>query len=143
RYHVFVLDEMNIARVEHYLAEILSAIERRSAVAGGGYETAPLLPTAPEEWSHQTIPPNLLMVGTVNMDESAHGFSRKVIDRAFTLEVSDLHLDQWTVVAAAPTPKSSVWPQSAWHPRAVRLSELRNPDEAALGLIRRVVDALE
>ena len=49
RYHVFVLDEMNIARVEHYLAEVLSAIERRSAVAGGGFETAPLLPTASEE----------------------------------------------------------------------------------------------
>jgi hypothetical protein len=32
------------------------------------------------------IPPNLIVAGTVNMDETTHGFSRKVIDRAFTID---------------------------------------------------------
>ena len=33
-----------------------------------------------------SIPPNLIVAGTVNMDETTHGFSRKVIDRAFTID---------------------------------------------------------
>jgi hypothetical protein len=32
------------------------------------------------------LPPNLMVAGTVNMDETTHGFSRKVIDRAFTVD---------------------------------------------------------
>lgn len=33
-----------------------------------------------------SLPPNLIVAGTVNMDETTHGFSRKVIDRAFTID---------------------------------------------------------
>ena len=36
-----------------------------------------------------SIPPNLIVAGTVNMDETTHGFSRKVIDRAFTLDFGE------------------------------------------------------
>ncbi|MDR9777844.1 hypothetical protein RJJ65_35505, partial [Rhizobium hidalgonense] len=35
------------------------------------------------------IPPNLIVAGTVNMDETTHGFSRKVIDRALTFDFGD------------------------------------------------------
>lgn len=35
------------------------------------------------------VPPNLIVAGTVNMDETTHGFSRKVIDRALTLDFQD------------------------------------------------------
>jgi hypothetical protein len=35
------------------------------------------------------IPPNLIVAGTVNMDETTHGFSRKVIDRALTLDFQE------------------------------------------------------
>ncbi len=35
-----------------------------------------------------TLPPNLVVVGTVNMDETTHSFSRKVLDRAFVWELS-------------------------------------------------------
>lgn len=34
------------------------------------------------------IPPNVVVVGTVNMDETTHQFSRKVIDRAMTIEMN-------------------------------------------------------
>ena len=34
------------------------------------------------------IPSNLIVVGTVNMDETTHQFSRKVIDRAMTIEMN-------------------------------------------------------
>lgn len=35
------------------------------------------------------LPPNLIVAGTVNMDETTHGFSRKVIDRAFTIDFGE------------------------------------------------------
>ncbi|GAB6088782.1 MrcB family domain-containing protein [Spirochaeta dissipatitropha] len=35
------------------------------------------------------LPPNLIVAGTVNMDETTHGFSRKVIDRAFTIDFQE------------------------------------------------------
>lgn len=36
------------------------------------------------------LPPNLYAIGTVNMDETTHAFSPKVLDRAFTMELSDV-----------------------------------------------------
>src|SRR5690554_1028896 len=47
-----------------------------------------------ELWQHFiehgiAIPPNLIVAGTVNMDETTHGFSRKVIDRAMTFDFGE------------------------------------------------------
>ncbi|MEZ6079754.1 MAG: AAA family ATPase [Pirellulaceae bacterium] len=127
RFHVCLLDEMNLARVEHYFAEVLSAIEDRRRVPTGGYESTKLiaqtLPTEYRQWQEQTMPANFGIVGTVNMDESSHGFSRKVLDRAFTLELSevDLDLDQST---STSEPASSVyWPPAFWYCRATRIAE--------------------
>jgi hypothetical protein len=38
-----------------------------------------------------SIPPNLIVAGTVNMDETTHGFSRKVIDRALTIDFQEFY----------------------------------------------------
>jgi hypothetical protein len=72
-----VLDEMNLARVEHYFAKFLSAMELRGsddAVIDLHNEMVPLTP-------------NLIFVGTVNVDETTHGFANKVYDRAQLIEV--------------------------------------------------------
>jgi len=37
------------------------------------------------------LPPNLIIAGTVNMDETTHGFSRKVIDRALTIDFGEFY----------------------------------------------------
>ncbi|MEW6458660.1 MAG: AAA family ATPase [Bacillota bacterium] len=96
--HFFILDEMNLARVEHYLADVLSKIESRRR-EGDVVVTDRLV--APEElsndpeaeiWREIGLPENLFIIGTVNMDETTHGFSRKVLDRAFTLEFSEVDL---------------------------------------------------
>lgn len=105
RPYFFVLDEMNLARVEHYFADVLSKIESRRR-KDKRIITDPLL--APEEisdilasdqtksepgqYAEVTLPDNLFIIGTVNMDETTHAFSRKVLDRAFTLEFSDVDL---------------------------------------------------
>ena len=39
------------------------------------------------------IPNNLVVIGTVNMDETTHSFSRKVLDRAMTFEMNDVDLN--------------------------------------------------
>jgi 5-methylcytosine-specific restriction protein B len=89
RPYFLVLDEMNLARVERYFAPFLSAME------------TPGIPL--ELHAHDEIvndvpssipwPRNLRIGGTVNMDETTHPFSDKVLDRAFTLEFWEINLD--------------------------------------------------
>ena len=77
-YHL-VLDEMNLARVEYYFAKFLSALEARSR-----YGTA-TIELGPQE--DVLLPPNLCFAGTVNVDETTHGFADKVYDRAQLIEL--------------------------------------------------------
>jgi hypothetical protein len=81
-YHV-VLDEMNLARVEYYFARFLSALEQ---IQRPGAEDSPpkIELTAGDS---VTLGPNLFFVGTVNIDETTHGFADKVYDRAQLIEV--------------------------------------------------------
>ena len=82
---------MNLARVEHYFAPFLSTMEG----------TDGRLALHASENSVATIPPsiywprNLFIIGTVNMDETTHPFSDKVLDRAFTFEFWDVDLSAW------------------------------------------------
>lgn len=106
------LDEMNLAPVEQYFAEYLSVIESRKADGEGNITTDPILNKSKEDWyrvltSELTdddetrnrfledgicIPQNLIVVGTVNMDETTFSFSRKVLDRAMTIEMNEVDL---------------------------------------------------
>jgi 5-methylcytosine-specific restriction protein B len=83
--YVLVLDEMNLAHVERYFADFLSGIESREPVlpALEPVEGEWLDPERYEQWP---IPNNLIVVGTVNVDETTYMFSPKVLDRAFTFE---------------------------------------------------------
>lgn len=142
---VCVVDEMNLARVEHYFAEVLSRIEDRRPARRGGFESSPLLhhelPAAEAAWAELGLPPNLALVGTVNMDESAHGFSRKVLDRAFTLEFSDVDLSSWEPDPAADL-GAQPWPVATWYPRALRPGALEAPSDAEREAVDQVVAAL-
>lgn len=115
------LDEMNLAPVEQYFAEYLSAIESAEQ-KDGVWVTDPLVEvdgtgetdddgrekadaeildqimkgaasTEAAAWIQAhglTIPKNLFVVGTVNMDETTCQFSRKVLDRAMTLLMNEV-----------------------------------------------------
>ena len=113
------LDEMNLAPVEQYFAEYLSVVESRKCQEDGTITTDPILKKSGEDWyriltSELTsdenvrnqflndgiaIPQNLIVVGTVNMDETTFSFSRKVLDRAMTIEMNEVDLygglDDW------------------------------------------------
>lgn len=87
RAFLLVLDEMNLAHVERYFADVLSGMESEH----------PCLPNLKEEpdgmWrilvagpARIPVPRNLFVVGTVNVDETTYMFSPKVLDRANTFE---------------------------------------------------------
>ena len=139
-----IIDEMNLARVEQYFAEILSHIEARHRVPDGGFATSTIIGLQvreeDKEWAEVIVPPNLIIVGTVNMDETTHGFSRKVLDRAFTIELSDVDLSRW--ITAPQKPTGAIWPVTAWHPRAITLSGLSELSEAEIATIDRTVEVL-
>ena len=129
------LDEMNLAPVEEYFAEFLSAIESRAFEKHNGedvYVTDPIIKPFEEfgtyinmdgkevnigdtmvnslfpdfkasdagtplgnivsHYKHKglTLPKNLIVIGTVNMDETTYSFSRKVLDRAMSFEMNDV-----------------------------------------------------
>ncbi len=92
-----ILDEMNLARVEHYFADFLSAMESGEPLH---------LHDVPELAEIETdggdgmaipmqirVPKNLFFLGTVNVDESTYMFSPKVLDRAFTIELNEVDLE--------------------------------------------------
>lgn len=120
------LDEMNLAPVEEYFAEFLSAIESRSK-EGGEYRTDPIIKAfnsfnqdkdddtcdkmvnklfpnfdasqadsplskviAEIKTKGLSLPENLIVIGTVNMDETTFSFSRKVLDRAMSIEMNEV-----------------------------------------------------
>ena len=125
------LDEMNLAPVEQYFAEYLSAIESRKKDSSGKINTDVLVRFDVAQIDDDTnkfvkatvdallkdykpaagspvdavvtdlerkmiedkglrIPPNLVVMGTVNMDETTCTFSRKVLDRAMSFELNDV-----------------------------------------------------
>ena len=106
------LDEMNLAPVEQYFAEYLSVVESRRRNEEGVVVTDPILKKANEEWYYIltasltsdevirkqfneegiSLPQNLIVIGTVNMDETTFSFSRKVLDRAMAIEMNEVDL---------------------------------------------------
>lgn len=83
--YVAILDEMNLSHPEQYLAPVLSAMETHGWIdlhqLGEDITPIPM---------RVRYPANLAIIGTLNMDETTHGLSDKVLDRAFTLEFWDI-----------------------------------------------------
>lgn len=111
------LDEMNLAPVEQYFANYLVALETRNLYREQEkqsyfYSSSPLVePQTIKQCadffqdcgiSSESplanyfrcfgigLPFNLIVVGTVNMDETTYSFSRKVLDRALSLDFSEV-----------------------------------------------------
>jgi hypothetical protein len=102
--YVAILDEMNLSHPEQYMAPLLSAMETGDPIE---------LHTEDEFFDGVPkairYPRNLVLIGTVNMDETTHGLSDKILDRAFVLEFWDVDL------AAYPS-----WGKRIMHPSEER-----------------------
>ena len=103
---------MNLARVEHYLSDWLACTESRRYRSDGSINQQPV-PLHRSDQSMQTtlhrrdgsnetievppslpLPTNLVVTGTVNVDETTYGFSPKVLDRAMVLEFDEVDLER-------------------------------------------------
>jgi hypothetical protein len=91
-YHL-VLDEMNLARVEYYFARFLSAMELRARGEPASIELGT---------EFLALPDNLVVIGTVNIDETTHGFADKVYDRAQLIELGIDRAELAAYVAGQP-----------------------------------------
>lgn len=78
--HVLILDEMNLSHVERYFSEFLSVMETGAPIelySGAARDGVP---------ASLTLPKNVFIAGTVNVDETTYLFSPKVLDRANVVE---------------------------------------------------------
>lgn len=99
--YIVCLDEMNLARVEYYFSDFLSKMETRY-YDGDKIKTDKIFSknafddrdttNALSKYGNLYLPDNLYIIGTVNMDETTHPFSKKVLDRANTIEFNQIEL---------------------------------------------------
>lgn len=123
-----VLDEMNLARVEHYFSDFLSALESdepiplhdNQEIEDGAAESGVPVPR------QLRIPKNVFFTGTVNVDETTYMFSPKVLDRAFTIEFDRVDLAGYTDGVA--TSESGELDLSADTDGALRFTPYEKPD---------------
>lgn len=83
-----VLDEMNLARVEYYLSDVLSCIETGSPLQLHSNDVPLEGTTGTPIRGELPLPPNLFIIGTINVDESTSPVSDKVLDRASVIDMS-------------------------------------------------------
>ena len=99
--YFLILDEMNLARVEYYFSDFLSAMESGEPIPL--YSGEALDETVP---ASLPLPRNVFVIGTVNVDETTHAFSPKVLDRASVIEFHDVRiLDALAGEDAEPLPE--------------------------------------
>jgi 5-methylcytosine-specific restriction enzyme B len=137
--YIVLLDEMNLARVEYYFSDILSVMESRSFNEEGEIETSTILT---EEVAGESIhlPANLYIVGTVNMDETTHPFSKKVLDRANTIEFNRVQLDYLAFLQEIETMEPINIKQEVLASKYIHLKDVYkdNPD-----IVHQVTEELE
>ncbi len=89
--YITVLDEMNIARVEYYFAEMLSILEMPNRDEW-------IIELVPNSWKSDPkkiisgklkVPANMWYIGTINNDDSTFAVTDKVYDRAMPIDIND------------------------------------------------------
>ncbi len=129
RPHFLLLDEMNLARVEYYFSDVLSVMESRG-FEDGELTSSTINPDREQE-ERVTLPGNLYVIGTVNMDETTHPFSKKVLDRANTLEFNDIDLMNLPNTALNVVQPIAIG-NEALQSKYIHLIDLMNPETEAL-----------
>lgn len=158
--HFFCLDEMNLAHVEYYFSQFLSAMEeerpadRRITLLSKRVQqilNAAGQSQLVERLAQVRIPTNLFFTGTINVDETTQPISDKVMDRANTLEFFRVDLEKIPLPVDPPEPLSisahtwhsyrALLPDERFRPQIIAISHLLN--EADLGLGYRVLREIE
>ncbi|PEP33982.1 AAA family ATPase [Bacillus wiedmannii] len=137
RPYFVVLDEMNLARVEYYFSDFLSVIESRKW-KDGKIVTSPVLPESITN-KHITIPSNVYIIGTVNMDETTHPLSKKVLDRANTIEFNTVNLDYFNFLMDVEEKEAEIASNRSLETEYLHLKECFKENE---DLVRNISNVL-
>jgi 5-methylcytosine-specific restriction protein B len=132
-----VLDEMNLARVEYYLSDVLSCMET-------GGELQLHSSNVPLEGTTGTsiraaipLPSNLFIIGTINVDETTNPVSDKVLDRASVIDMSVVDLPGFLESLEARSPQLKA-ARAVSEPRLTEVHQLMN--QHGLGFGYRLIE---
>lgn len=156
--YFFCLDEMNLAHVEYYFSQFLSALEEEETadrrIPLFSRSLADLMANQGQAFPYERevlVPPNLLFTGTINVDETTQALSDKVIDRANTIEFFEVDLGK--VPQRRPAPEVTCIPAATWQSYRVAAPDTRYREYvvaigkilngAGLGLGYRVLREIE
>jgi hypothetical protein len=156
--YFFCLDEMNLAHVEYYFSQFLSAMEEENPAdrrillfSEGTQRRLSGMGSQLQQERVVLLPTNLLFTGTINVDETTQPLSDKVIDRANTLEFFGVELDK--IPAKQPPPdivpvSAHLWqsyitrqPDATYRDQIIAIGKILN--KAGLGLGYRVLRDIE
>lgn len=93
--YFLILDEMNLSYVERYFADFLSSLESHSPILLWDKESDGVPMSI-------SLPRNLFIIGTINVDETTYMFSPKVLDRANVIEFKIDEAEMEGYLDAAP-----------------------------------------
>lgn len=120
-----ILDEMNLARVEYYLSDVLAAIETGGALQLHSNGVPLEGTTGASVRAEIPLPSNLFIIGTINIDETTNPVSDKVLDRASVIDMSAVDVPGFMASLA------------------IRYTELQNAKEAAEPKLTEIHGLLE
>lgn len=162
RLYLLCLDEMNLSRVENYAADFLALLEKARAglpdaqlslyakeveqqLAREARRLQQREDGAEEFWSlmahlerypaRKEIPPNLVLYGTINVDESTHMLSPKFLDRSLVTQITHPTLGKELPTPAAERAIKTVWGLGLAATRQMSIAELSEEESKAAGRI--------
>jgi 5-methylcytosine-specific restriction endonuclease McrBC GTP-binding regulatory subunit McrB len=152
--YFIILDEMNLSHVEYYFAVFLSVLESgrddnywtKETIKLHNSEEVLLDNNGDEIPKEIELPPNLYIIGSVNIDETTYMFSPKVLDRAFTIEFRDVNFNSY--LASLQKGQNNISEDELTKLRNALLNDLRNNGKfcAAVGdksEIKNAINVLE
>lgn len=148
--YFFCLDEMNLAHVEYYFSQFLSALEEENPADRRIHLYSQVIEKRLAEQKKTLdvdrivlVPNNLLFTGTINVDETTQSLSDKVIDRANTIEFFDVDLSKVPAKQPIPDPiriSASTWrsyhagePDSTFRSQIIEIGKTLNKSNFGLG----------
>ncbi len=127
--YFLILDEMNLSHVERYFADFLSTMESGEPILLHDRE----INDVPRK---VTLPKNLFITGTVNIDETTYMFSPKVLDRANVIEFRIHANDMESFLRSPARPNSLKHSNKVWGTNFIELAQKEMPAQIQSELTR-------
>ncbi|MFP8832866.1 McrB family protein [Hydrogenophaga sp. XSHU_21] len=132
-----ILDEMNLARVEYYLSDVLSCMETRGRLQLHSNSVPLEGTTGVSIRAELPLPENLFIIGTINVDETTNPVSDKVLDRASVIDMSAVDVPGFLASLEARSPNL----KDARAASEAKLTEIHNlMHDYGLGFGYRVIE---